>query len=65
MAIGTLEATTLIRGRAMTTVLPSPELIASFVDIVGPGNALTAPADTAPYLVESRGLYRGTTAVRV
>lgn len=45
----------------MTTVLPSPELIASFVDIVGPGNALTAPADTAPYLVESRGLYRGTT----
>ncbi|MQW86523.1 FAD-binding oxidoreductase [Sinorhizobium saheli] len=45
----------------MTTITPSPELIASFVDIVGPGNALTAPAEIAPYLVESRGLYRGTT----
>lgn len=44
----------------MTTIL-SPELIASFIDIVGSGNALSSPADTAPYLVESRGLYRGTT----
>ncbi|KQV43697.1 MULTISPECIES: FAD-binding oxidoreductase [unclassified Rhizobium] len=41
--------------------MPSPELIASFADIVGPANALTAPADIAPYLVESRGLYKGTT----
>ncbi|WP_457586535.1 FAD-binding oxidoreductase [Ensifer canadensis] len=45
----------------MTTTLPSPELIASFIDIVGSANALTNPADLAPYLVESRGLYKGTT----
>ncbi|MBP1883067.1 FAD-binding oxidoreductase [Sinorhizobium mexicanum] len=44
----------------MTTIL-SPELIASFIDIVGSGNALSSPAETAPYLVESRGLYHGTT----
>ncbi|HEV7317149.1 MAG TPA: FAD-binding oxidoreductase [Ensifer sp.] len=43
------------------TTLPSPELIASFVEIVGSANALTAEADKARYLVESRGLYRGTT----
>ncbi|WP_026618490.1 FAD/FMN-containing dehydrogenase [Ensifer sp. WSM1721] len=47
----------------MTTIIPSPELIASFTDIVGPGNALTAPTEIAPYLVESRGLYRGTTSL--
>lgn len=45
----------------MTTTLPSPELIASFIDIVGSAHALTKPADLAPYLVESRGLYKGTT----
>ncbi|WEX78215.1 FAD-binding oxidoreductase [Sinorhizobium numidicum] len=45
----------------MTTIIPSPELITSFTEIVGPGNALTGPSETAPYLVESRGLYRGTT----
>ncbi|NRP18015.1 putative FAD-linked oxidoreductase [Ensifer adhaerens] len=45
----------------MTTTLPSPELIASFIDIVGSANALTNPADLVPYLVESRGLYKGTT----
>lgn len=45
----------------MTTAIPSPELIASFIDIVGPGNALTGPAETTPYLVDSRGLYHGTT----
>ncbi|THK36862.1 FAD-binding oxidoreductase [Ensifer sp. MPMI2T] len=44
----------------MTTIL-SPELIASFIDIVGSGNALSSLAETAPYLVESRGLYHGTT----
>ncbi|WP_065372653.1 FAD-binding oxidoreductase [Ensifer adhaerens] len=43
------------------TPLPSPELIASFIEIVGSANALTAEADKARYLVESRGLYRGTT----
>lgn len=37
------------------TTLPSPELIASFVEIVGSANALTAEADKARYLVESRG----------
>lgn len=45
----------------MTTTLLSPELIASFIDIVGSANALTNPADLAPYLIESRGLYKGTT----
>ncbi|HEV7304710.1 FAD-binding oxidoreductase [Ensifer sp.] len=43
------------------TTFPSPELIASFIDIVGSANALTSEADKARYLVESRGLYRGTT----
>ena len=43
------------------TTLPSPELIASFVEIVGSANAVTAEADKARYLVESRGLFRGTT----
>ncbi|MDK1488759.1 FAD-binding oxidoreductase [Sinorhizobium sp. 7-81] len=45
----------------MTSTLLSPELIASFIDIVGSANALSSPAETAPYLVESRGLYHGTT----
>ncbi|MBP2235430.1 FAD/FMN-containing dehydrogenase [Sinorhizobium kostiense] len=45
----------------MVSVIPSPELIASFVDIVGAGNALTGAENTAPYILESRGLYRGTT----
>ncbi|KSV76556.1 D-2-hydroxyacid dehydrogenase [Sinorhizobium sp. GW3] len=43
------------------TTLPSPELIASFAEIVGNTNVLTDEADKARYLVESRGLYRGTT----
>ncbi|WP_043625937.1 FAD-binding oxidoreductase [Ensifer sp. ZNC0028] len=43
------------------TTLPSPELIASFADIVGSANVLRAEPDKARYLVESRGLYRGTT----
>lgn len=37
----------------------SPELIARFAEIVGPGHALVEDADIAPYLVESRGLYHG------
>jgi FAD/FMN-containing dehydrogenase len=41
----------------------SAETIARFAAIVGARNALTAPADVAPYLVEWRGLYRGRTAV--
>jgi FAD/FMN-containing dehydrogenase len=43
------------------TTLPSPELIASFAEIVGSANVLTDETDKARYLVESRGLYRGTT----
>ncbi|WP_426288998.1 FAD-binding oxidoreductase [Ensifer adhaerens] len=43
------------------TTLPSPELIASFAEIVGNTNVLTDEADKARYLVESRGLYLGTT----
>ncbi|MBD9648891.1 FAD-binding oxidoreductase [Ensifer sp. ENS09] len=43
------------------STLPSPEFIASFADIVGSANVLTAEPDKARYLVESRGLYRGTT----
>jgi D-lactate dehydrogenase (cytochrome) len=38
--------------------LPS-ELLARFASIVGERNALTAPADIAPYLSEERGLYHG------
>jgi len=38
--------------------LPS-ELLARFAAIVGERNALTAPADIAPYLSEERGLYHG------
>ncbi|WP_113439330.1 FAD-binding oxidoreductase [Rhizobium cremeum] len=38
---------------------PLSETLQSFVTIVGEANALTAPADIAPYLVESRGLYHG------
>ncbi|PZU87391.1 MAG: hydroxyacid dehydrogenase [Shinella sp.] len=35
------------------------ETLKAFVAIVGEANALTAPTDIAPYLVESRGLYHG------
>ena len=44
-------------------VAPSAELIARFADIVGPQNALTRDADTAPFLVEPRELYPGKTAL--
>nr|WP_028736840.1 FAD-binding oxidoreductase [Ciceribacter selenitireducens] len=37
-----------------------PETLKAFVAIVGEANVLTAAADIAPYLVESRGLYHGT-----
>ena len=38
----------------------SPDLIARFSAITGPAHALTETQDIAPYLVESRGLYHGT-----
>ncbi|MBC7148559.1 MAG: FAD-binding oxidoreductase [Rhizobium sp.] len=37
-----------------------PETLKAFVAIVGEANVLTAAADIAPYLAESRGLYHGT-----
>jgi FAD/FMN-containing dehydrogenase len=39
----------------------SPELLARFGKIVGDKYAVTDPQTLAPYLVEHRGLYRGTT----
>ncbi len=38
---------------------PLSETLKAFVAIVGEANALTAASDIAPYLVESRGLYHG------
>ncbi|MBV2183999.1 MAG: FAD-binding oxidoreductase [Rhizobium sp.] len=35
------------------------ETLRTFVEIVGAANALTDAADIAPYLIESRGLYHG------
>lgn len=43
----------------MTTESYPTDLIERFIAIVGPANALTATADIAPYLVEGRGLYHG------
>ncbi|UMY17710.1 FAD-binding oxidoreductase [Methylobacterium organophilum] len=37
---------------------PHP-LLAALAERLGPAHVLTAPEDLAPYLVESRGLYRG------
>jgi D-lactate dehydrogenase (cytochrome) len=39
----------------------APDLIARFAAIVGARHAITDPADLAPYMTESRGLYRGHT----
>src|SRR5258707_7222566 len=39
----------------------SPELIARFAAIVGEKYAITDPVDQEPYLIEGRGLYRGST----
>src|SRR6266853_840244 len=39
----------------------SPELIARFAAIVGEKYAITDPAEQEPYLIEGRGLYRGST----
>jgi D-lactate dehydrogenase (cytochrome) len=41
----------------------SPELLARFIAIVGEKYAVTDAAEQEPYLVEGRGLYRGTTPV--
>jgi D-lactate dehydrogenase (cytochrome) len=39
----------------------SPELIARFQEVVGGKNALTDPADIAPYVAEERDLFHGRT----
>src|SRR5258708_22459837 len=39
----------------------SPELIARFAAIVGEKYAITDPVEQEPYLIEGRGLYRGST----
>ncbi len=44
--------------RPATTPIP-PDLLARFAKIVGARYAITDPAALAPFLVESRGLYRG------
>ena len=42
---------------------PSAALLAELSAIVGPGHALSDPADQAPYLTEWRGRYRGRAAL--
>jgi FAD/FMN-containing dehydrogenase len=44
----------------MTNTALSSDLMERFAAIVGENNALTDTRDIAPYLVESRGLYKGT-----
>ena len=41
----------------------SDDLAARFRNLVGPGEALTAAGDIAPYLTENRGLYHGHSAL--
>ncbi|MEM5495554.1 FAD-binding oxidoreductase [Hoeflea sp. AS16] len=43
----------------MPNALTDPSLINRFAAITGGQNALVAPSDIAPYLVELRGLYQG------
>ncbi|HVK92066.1 MAG TPA: FAD-binding oxidoreductase [Mycoplana sp.] len=45
----------------MSPTTLAPELIARFAEITGEKYTLTGTEAVAPYLVESRGLYRGTT----
>ena len=45
----------------MTNTIPSADLISRFAALVGDRNALTDGTAITPYLVESRGLYRGET----
>jgi FAD/FMN-containing dehydrogenase len=42
-------------------VMPSADLVRRFVDIVGPGHAIMAREEQAPYLKEWRDLYTGRT----
>jgi FAD/FMN-containing dehydrogenase len=53
----------LVRAEDRQAVRPplAPDLIARFASIVGARYAITDPADLAPYVAESRGLYRGRT----
>jgi FAD/FMN-containing dehydrogenase len=41
----------------------SKDLARQFAAIVGPANALTSPADIAPFLIENRDLYHGVSSV--
>ncbi len=43
------------------TTAPTPETLCRFAAIVGEANAFCDPADTAPFVEEQRGLYRGAT----
>jgi FAD/FMN-containing dehydrogenase len=43
----------------MDMPLPTPDLLARFVAIVGTAHAVSDPLGLAPHLVENRGLYRG------
>jgi FAD/FMN-containing dehydrogenase len=43
----------------MDMPIPSPDLLARFVAIVGTAHAVSDPLGLAPHLVENRGLYRG------
>jgi FAD/FMN-containing dehydrogenase len=43
----------------MDMPLPSPDLLARFVAIVGTAHAVSDPLELAAHLVENRGLYRG------
>ncbi|SOC35111.1 4-phosphoerythronate dehydrogenase (FAD-dependent) [Rhizobium subbaraonis] len=45
----------------MPTTALSPDLVSRFAAITGEAHALTDAAAVSPYLVESRGLYHGTT----
>ncbi len=41
----------------------TPELLDRFVALVGAGQALSAPGDIEPFIIEHRDLYRGVTAL--
>ena len=43
----------------MTSTPRSPDLIETLAGIVGAGHVLSAPADTAPFVTDWRGRYRG------
>ena len=40
---------------------PAPDLIPALREVVGPAGLITDPVDTAPYVTDWRGLYRGRT----